>query len=188
MSTYDSVTDIGFEFVDGQENASGIQEVAYLIPVSWMETEAVPVPGGTTSAGIVTITADHVLKTAKAALEAQPLYGKSGFNFKLSGEECSKIFENDVEFMIPQITAKTLGGAAAIKNYRFIVLVRRVGQQTGFWQIGCKAMPAKVQDAAGGFGVGPTAEVGIKITLKAFDIVPVYDYQGELPVPAPVIP
>ncbi|MNL26539.1 hypothetical protein D3C87_1480680 [compost metagenome] len=72
----------------------------------------------------------------------------------------------------------------AIKNTRFLLLIRRPGQLTGYWQIGCKAMPCKVQDIAGGLGTGPTSEVGIKISLKAFDIVPMYDYQGEMPAPA----
>lgn len=184
MKDYLSITDINFEFEDGKENASGIQEQAYLIPVSAIATEGKPVAAGTTSESVVTIATPHILKAGKSAFEVQPLYTKSGVNTKLSGEELSKIFETDVEFMIPQLTAKSMGGAAAIKNTRFLVLTRRIGQQTGFWQVGSVAMPAKVQDIAGGFGVGPTAEVGLKITLKAFDIVPLYDYQEELPVPA----
>ncbi|KAA8483754.1 hypothetical protein BDE36_1782 [Arcticibacter tournemirensis] len=184
MQDYSNITPLAFEFTDGLENASGIQEQAYLIPLSFIQTEAKPVTNGTTPESLVAITTDHVLKAAKAPIEVQPLFNKSGSTTKLSGEELSKIFETDVELMIPQVTAKLIGGAAAIKNTRFILLIRRIGQTTGFWQIGCKAMPAKVQDIAGGFGVGPTAEVGLKITLKAFDVVPMYDYQGELPAPA----
>jgi hypothetical protein len=182
---YNSITDIGFDFQDGAENASGIQELAYLVRVSDIQTEGKPDPAGTTSASLATITVDHVLKAGKSAIQVQPFFGKSGNTFALEGEELSKIFGSNAELMIPQVSAKALGGAAAIKNTRFIVLVRRTGQNVGFWQIGSGAMPAKVQDAAGGFGVGPTAEVGIKITLKAYDIVPMYEYLGELPVPAP---
>lgn len=181
---YESITNLGFKFVDGQENPSGIQEQAYIIPISWILTEGKPTVS-TTALSVVTIADDHVLNVGKAAIEVQPLFSKSGATFKLSGEELSKIFESDTDLFVPQINAGALGSAAAIKNFRFMVLIRRVGQTTGFWQIGSKAMPAKVQDIPGGLGNGPTGEPGYRIQLKAFDIVPMYDYQGELPVPAP---
>ncbi len=139
-------------------------------------------PAANSASAIATIATSHALATGKTPILVNPLYGKSGVAFKLSGEELSKIFENDVELFIPQVSAALLGGAAAIKNMRFIVLVRRPGQLTGFWQIGTVGMPAKVQDIAGGFGTGPTGEVGLKIMLKAFDTVPMYEYTAELPV------
>ncbi|MNL18433.1 hypothetical protein D3C87_1395770 [compost metagenome] len=185
MRDYNSLTDVGFEFQDGLENPSGIQEQALLIRVSDIETEGKPIPEGTTMASLVTIATAHVLKAGKSALLVDLLYPKSGVPFKLSGEELSKIFETDPEIFIPQITANSIGGAVAIKNTRFILLVRRPGQNTGYWQIGCKAMSCKVQDIAGGLGTGPTAEVGYKISLKAFDVSPMYDYQAEIPAPAP---
>jgi hypothetical protein len=185
--SYDALTDIGFKFVDGAENASGMKEQAYLVPVSWIETEAVPVttPAPTTAKTIIAITGNHVLKDDKAPIAVQPLYTKSGSTFGLEGEELSKIAGSTIELFIPQINADVIGSVAAIKNYRFIVLFRRVGQTTGFWQIGSGEMPAKVENAEGGTGVGATAEVGVKITLKAYDFTPYYNYQGELPAPAP---
>lgn len=181
---YKTITDTKFEFEDGLENTAGIQELAYFIPISSIATEAVPV-NGTTASSIVTIPGNHVLKAGKAALIVNPLYGKSGVNSKLSGEELSKVFETDVELFVPQISASLLGGAVALKNMRGIILVRRPGQLTGFWQIGSKGMPAKVQDIPVGFGTGPTGEVGLKLMIKAFDITPFYEYTGELPIPAP---
>jgi len=181
MNDYKAITGLNFVFEDGLENASGIQEQAYLIPLSYLKTEGKPTPAGTTASSLATIAASHVLATGKAPILVNPLYNKSGVNSKLSGEELSKVFETDVEFFIPQISAALLGGAAAIKNMRFIVLVRRTGQATGFWQIGTVGMPAKVQDIAGGFGTGSTGEVGLKISLKAFDTVPMYEYTAELP-------
>jgi hypothetical protein len=184
MRDYANITDLGFEFVDGIENPSGLSEEAYLIRVSDIATEAVPSEVGTTAASIVTITGDHILKAAKAPIPVNILYGKSGSEFKLAGEELSKIFEHDTTFFVPQISAAVLGGAAAMKNSRFIILVKRPGQGIGFWQIGTKGMSAKPQDMSGGFATGPTGEVGIKLILKAFNLVPMYDYQGELPAPA----
>ena len=178
---YKAITGLGFGFEDGLENASGIQEQAYLTPVSHIKTEGKPVAVGTTTSSLATIATSHVLATGKSPILVNPLYNKSGVNSKLSGEELSKVFETDVEFFIPQISAALLGGAAAIKNMRFIVLVRRPGQSIGFWQIGTVGMPAKVQDIAVSFGTGPTGEVGLKITLKSFDIVPMYEYTAELP-------
>lgn len=181
MGQYDSITGLGLKFEDGDENASGIQEVAYLIPLSFFQT--LSKPGAlTTAASIATIVANHTLKTGKAPIEVHPLYNKSGSSFKLSGEEMSKLFESDVDFFIPQINAAALGSVTALKNYRFIILHRRVGQTAGFYQIGSKEMSAKVQDIAGGLGTGPTGEVGYRIQLKAFDVVPMYYYAGELPV------
>ncbi len=182
---YDSLTNLGFKFQDGLENPSGIQEIAYLIPVSWLATEGRPIDAPVSSSDLVKIMTDHVLLAGKAPIEAHPLFNKSGASFKLSGEELSKIFEKDADLFVPQISAESLGSAAAIKNFRFLALIRRPGQNAGFWQIGCKAMPAKVQDIPGGLGNGPTGEPGYRIQLKAFDIVPMYDYQGELPAPAP---
>ncbi len=182
MPDYKSITGLGLSFEDGLENASGIQEQAYLIPLSYIKTEGKPVTAGTTASALATIATSHVLATGKAPILVNPLYNKSGASTKLSGEELSKIFESDVELFIPQISAALLGSAAAIKNMRFIVLLRRAGQATGFWQIGTVGMPSKVQDIAGGFGTGPTGEVGLKISLKAFDTVPMYEYTGELPV------
>ena len=182
MADYKSTTGLSLAFEDGLENASGIQEIAYLLRVSDLKTEGKPTTAGGTASAIATISTAHALNTGKTPLLVNPLYGKSGSNFKLSGEELSKIFESDVELFIPQISAAILGTAAAIKNSRFIVLVRRPGQATGFWQIGSAGMPAKVQDITGGLSTGPTGEVGIKVSLKAFDIVPMYEYTGELPV------
>jgi hypothetical protein len=182
MQNYSSITGLGFQFEDGLENPSGIQEQAYLIPVSYIKTEGKPVAVATDAGSLATIAIAHVLAAGKAPILVNPLNGKSGANFKLSGEETSKIFETDPELFIPQISAATLGSAAAIKNMRFLLLVRRPGQDTGFYQIGTVGMPAKVQDMPGGLGVGPTGEVGIKITLKAFNTVAMYEYTAELPV------
>jgi hypothetical protein len=182
---YKTITDIKQEFEDGLENAPGIQELVYLIPISYILTEALPSAVGTTSASLVTISTNHVLKPAKAAILTTPIYNKSGVIWKLSGEELSKLFETDLTLGVPQVSAAQAGGAVAMKNMRYIALVRRPGQLVGFWQIGSKAMPLKVQDIAGGFGTGPTGEVGFTFTLKAFDVAAIYEYTGELPVPAP---
>jgi len=182
MRDYKNITNLGFEFVDGLENPSGIQEKAWLIPISWLQTEGKPVAEGTTAASIATIAVNHTLKSGKSPILVNALNSKSGSNFKLAGEELSKMFEDDSEFFIPQISADTIGGAAAIKNMRFMILMQRPGQLVGFWQVGTSGMSAKVQDIVGGLGTGSTSEVGLKISLKAFDVVPMYNYTGELPV------
>jgi hypothetical protein len=61
-------------------------------------------------------------------------------------------------------------------------LAATVGDTRAIWQIGPVGMSAKVQDMAGGLGTGATAEVGINISLKAFDVVPMFEYTGDLPV------
>ena len=182
MRNYDTITDLGFEFVDGIENPSGLSEQAFLVRASDIAVEAVPSAVGTTAASIVQIATSHTLKAGKKAIPVEILYGKSGAPFKLSGEELSKVFESDPVVFIPQLNAQTLGGAVVIKNSRYLVFVRRPGQLVGYWQIGSKGMTAKVQDIAGGFGSGATGEVGLMVSLKAFGTAPMYEYQGELPV------
>jgi hypothetical protein len=178
---YQTITALALQFQDGLENPSGLQEQGWLIPISAIKTEGIPVPAAT-AGSFATIGTSHILNTGKSPIPVSMLYAKSGVQFKLGGEELSKMFESDVELFIPQISANVLGSAAAIKNTRYILLLRRPGQLTGFWQIGTVGMSAKVQDIAGGFGTGPTGEVGIKVSLKSFDVIPMYEYTGDLPV------
>lgn len=178
---YDNINDLKAEFVDGHENPSGIGEIAYLIPVSWFETIQTPTNPATTSAGIVTITGDHVLKTGKTPIEVQALYEKSGASSTLEGEVLSKIFKTGVELFIPNATAQNLGTATAIKNYRFIVLIRRPDQESGFIQVGSKSIAAYVEGIDANLGTGPTGEVGIKITVGAYGKAPYLFYEGEIP-------
>lgn len=180
MRDYKNVTGLAFDFEEGLENASGIQEQAYLIPLSYLKTEAVPVTEGTTPESLITITGNHVLQTGKAPILCTPMFEKSGSEFDQVGEVGSALFEAPTTFFIPQISAKTIGGAVALKNFRGIVLFRRPGETTGFWQIGTKGMPAKNQKISGGFGTG-TGEVGVKMLVKSTDVTPYYKYDGELP-------
>lgn len=182
---YDNITDLKATFGDGSENPSGIDELAYLIPVSWLQSSAKPTPALTTAAGLVTITGNHVLKTGKNPIEVNALFQKSGATSALEGEPLSKIFKSGVELFIPQISADNLGTATAIKNYRFIVLIRRPDQDTGFLQIGSASLAAYVEAMDANLGVGPTGEVGIKITVGSYGKSPYFFYNGELPASAP---
>lgn len=182
---YENITDMKVAFVDGQENPSGVGELAYLIPYSWFETIQEPT-ASTTSSSIVTITADHVLKASKAPIEVQALYEKSGMTSALEGEILSKIFKTGVELFIPNHTAANIGTATALKNYRFILLIRRSDQNNGFLQIGSKSIAAYVEAIDANLGTGPTGEVGIKLTVGAYGKAPYLFYDGELPAPAPV--
>lgn len=182
---YDNITDLKAAFVDGQDNTSGISELAYFIPCSWFEDIKEPDPAATTAAGLVTITGNHVLKAGKTPIEIQPLFEKSGSTVAMEGEILSGIFNTGAEFFLPNINAANLGTARAIKNYRGIFLVRRIGQTTGFFQIGSKEIAAYVRNIEGGLGTGPTGEVGIKFTAGAYSLAPYFVYNGELPAPAP---
>lgn len=182
---YENITDLKASFADGQENPSGVGELAYLIPYSWFETIQEPA-ASTTSSSIVTITADHVLKAGKTPIEVQALFEKSGATSALEGEILSKIFKTGVELFIPNLNAQNLGTATAIKNYRFIVLIRRPDQSTGFLQVGSKSIAAYVEAIDANLGTGPTGEVGIKITVGAYGKAPYLIYEGDLPAPAPV--
>lgn len=180
--SYDNITDLKQEFVDGNENASGLQEIAYFIPLSWMSKIAKPVTDGTTAASIVEIEGDHEMETGKSPIKIQMLYSKSGAESALEGEELSKVFrQGPAEFFLPNINAGNLGTAAAIKNYRGIVLIKRIGG--GDWyQIGSEELAAQVVDGNVSFGVGPTGEVGIRTMFQAYSHTPFFVYKGELPV------
>jgi len=181
---YDNVTNLMAKFVDGEDNVSGIAELAYFIPYSWIEDMKDIDPEATTAEGVVTITGNHVLKAGKAPIEIQPLFEKSGSTFAMEGEVLSGIFNTGAEFFLPNINAGNLGTARAIKNYRGIFLIRRIGQNAGFYQIGSKDIAGYIRNAEGGLGVGPTGEVGVKFTAGAYGIAPYFLYMGELPAPA----
>ncbi|MDX3913781.1 MAG: hypothetical protein QHC79_09595 [Pseudosphingobacterium sp.] len=182
--SYDNITDLKMEFVDGIENTSGIQEVAYFIPLSWMATVAEPAEDGTTAASLVEITANHVMKAGKAPIELQPMFEKSGATGAMEGEILSGVMkQGPADFFLPNLTASSLGTAGALKNYRGIVLFKRIGGGD-FYQFGSKYLSAKVEAVVPNWGTGPTGEVGTKITFGAYGTMPAYIYKGELPVPA----
>src|SRR5690606_18280094 len=184
MRNYDNITDLAADFVDGFDNTSGIAEQAYFIPYSWFAEIKQPDAEATTAEGVVTITESHVLKEGKQPISIQPLFEKSGSTTALEGEVLSQIFNTGAEFFLPNVQAKNIGTARAIKNYRGIFLIRRIGQQEGFFQIGDKDIAAYIRNIEGGLGTGPTGEVGLKFTAGAYSLAPYYVYTGELPAPA----
>lgn len=179
---YDAITNMAMSFGDGGENPSGIAEIGYFIPLSWLQT--IQKPAGVTAEGLVQITTAHVLKAGKAPIAVTPMFEKSGINWKLAGEQLSKIFDTGAEVFVPNNSAAVLGTAGAIKNYRGIWLFGKADGSGQFWQVGSEALSAKVVDIAGGTGVGPTGEVGSKATIQAYGTMPVYSYEAELPAPA----
>ena len=180
MGAYDSLTNMALSFGEGNENPSGIGEQAFLIPLSWMATIQKPTIS-TTAQTLVTISGNHAMKLGKAPIPVVTLFDKSGINWKLAGEMLSKIFDNGVELFIPDNSVISLGTLSALKNYRFIVLLSKVDGSGNYFQIGSETISAKITDIAGGTGVGPTGEVGSKVTLQSFSPVPVYSYEGDLP-------
>lgn len=185
MSKYDNITDLAATFTDGDDNTSGIQELAYFIPHSWIAKYGKPDPAATTAEGLVTISEPHILKPDKFPILIEPMFEKSGSTFAMEGETLSGIFNTGAEFFLPNVNAKLLGSATAIKNYRGIFLVRRIGQDEGFWQIGSHKIASYVRNIEGGFGTGPTGEVGVKFTAGGYGVTPYYYYEAELPAPAP---
>lgn len=184
---YSNITDLKQTFVDGQENASGLQEKAYFIPLSWMSKVAKVAAEGTTAASVVEITESHEMMPGKQPIEFQMLYSKSGATAELEGEELSKVFrQGPAEFFLPNINAGNLGTAAAIKNYRGIVLIKRIGGGD-FYQIGSEELAAQVVSGNVSFGNGPTGEVGIRSAFQAYSAVPFYVYKGDLPGAVPEV-
>lgn len=182
---YDSITDTGLSFGDGNDNPSGVAEIGYFIPLAWFAVAGIkkPIPA-TTAGSLVTISTAHVLAAGKFAIPVMPLFSKSGITWKLAGEELSKIFEQGAEVFIPDNSVKSLGTAQAIKNYRGILLIGKNDGSGHFWQIGSEAISAKVMAADGGTGVGPTGEVGTKLTFQSHASQPVFVYTAGVPVPA----
>lgn len=181
MGKYDSFTGLELSFGDGNENPSGVAEIAYFIPFSWLATIAKPAANGTTAASLVQITTNHTMKSGKAPIKVIPMFDKSGITWKLAGEKLSKIFDQGAELFVPDNSVGSLGTAAALKNYRGILLVGKIDGSGKWWQIGSETIAATFTDIAGGTGIGPTGEVGSKATLQCYGIAPVYSYEGELP-------
>lgn len=180
MGQFDNITDMALTFGDGNNNPSGVAEVAFFIPLSWMKTIAKPVTG--TSAGsLVSITSNHLMKAGKAPILVNTLFDKSGLTWKLAGENLSKIFEQGGELFIPDNSVRSLGTASALKNYRGILLVGKIDGSGKYWQIGSELIAATITDIAGGTGTGPSGEVGSKVTVQSYSAVPVYSYEGDIP-------
>ncbi|WP_353183566.1 hypothetical protein [Parapedobacter lycopersici] len=184
MRDYDSITDLAASFKDGLDNGSGIQEIAYFIPRSWLTTIAAPDPAGTTAASLVEISGNHVLAAGKSPIRMEPLFDKSGLTGESVGEVLSSVFQTGAEFFFPQLSATVLGTAGAIKNYRGLILLKRMAG--GDWiQIGSEEILAKpIAGGAFGTGQGPTGEPGIRVNFQAHGNMPYYIYKGELPAPA----
>lgn len=87
-----------------------------------MQTIAKPVQGASADT-LVNITLDHVMKVGKSPIPVTPMLDNSGINWKLASETLSKIFEQGAELFIPDNSAQSLGTVAALKNYRFIILI-----------------------------------------------------------------
>lgn len=183
---YKNITNLALGFEDGIENASGIQEKIYFIPKSYFAEGGIAKPdlAGTTSESLVEITDDHVLLAGKAPIVLEPLYDKSGVAGDAQGEVLSGIFQSTLTAFMPQLTAKNLGSAGAIKNMRGIVLFKRVFGGD-FYQIGSEEILAKpIPGGTFGTGEGPTGEPGIRIQFQGFSHMPLFVYKGELPAPA----
>ena len=181
MPNYSNVVLNGFPHDDGAENPSGIQELAYLLLYRDILTLQEPV-ASTTEASLLTISTTHVMKTGKAPLTAEPVFEKSDFESMLEGEIYSKLFNPKLKFFLAQPVINAAGGFAAIKNARFIALFRRPGDTANFYQMGGKAMAAKIAEGGVKFGSGPTGEPGITFTLEAHSTMPFFYYTGTLPV------
>lgn len=182
--SYDTITNMGMSFGNGNENPSGVAEVGYFIPLAWFAAAGLKTPTeGTTAESLIEITANHVLAAGKSPIAVTPMFEKSGISWQLSGESLSKIFETGAEVFVPDNSAKSLGTAAAIKNYRGILLIEKGDGSGHFWQLGSEAFTAKVTNIAGGTGQGPTGEVGSRVTFQSFGKVPVFVYKGEVPAP-----
>lgn len=184
MGQYDAITNLGISFGDGNENPSGVAEIAFLIPLSWLKTEGKP-GAGTTAEDLVRITTNHAMQTGKAPIKVNPMYEKSGLTYALEGEVLSKIFSQGAELFVPDISLKSHGSLRAIKNYRFLVLIGKVDGSGHFWQIGDSFISAKISNIAGGTGQGPTGEVGSRITVQSYSVAPVYSYEGDIPPVGP---
>ncbi|RQO65086.1 hypothetical protein DBR40_24760 [Pedobacter sp. KBW01] len=183
---YGTITDLGLSFGDGNENPSGVAEHGFFIPLSFfVDGTGLKAPtAGTTAASLVEITGDHVLKAGKAPIPITPLFSKSGINWESVGEELSQIFQTGAEAFIPDNSSKSLGTGQAIKNYRGILLIGKNDGSNHFWQLGSQMIAAKVTKIQGGTGVGPTGEVGSKVTFQSHGAAPVYVYKGAVPAPA----
>lgn len=185
---YKSITDVALGFEDGLENASGIQEKAYFIPSSYIETYGKPDPAGTTAASLVTIVGNHVLKASKVPIALDVLFDKSGVNGSFDGEVLSGVFQATLECFMPQLSAQNLGSAGAIKNFRGILLFKRTFGGTDWLQIGSEEILARpIPGGTFGTGVGPTGEPGIRVNFQGHSHMPLFIYQGEFPA-APVAP
>jgi len=178
---YKNIVLTGLQFEDGALNTSGLQEDAYFIPYSYLQTIQEPVANGTSPASLIEIAGNHVLKAGKAPIPIFTLFEKSGMDSALTGEMFSKLFMAAAKFFQPQPTGENAANFAVMANMRGIVLIKRaIGGN--FIQIGAKGLTAKVKEGSVKFGDGPTGAPVVEFQIEAPSIMPFYVYKGELPV------
>ncbi|MES2810023.1 MAG: hypothetical protein V4619_15435 [Bacteroidota bacterium] len=179
--TYDGVTLTALSHVDGDENPSGVGELAYLMRYSDMATIQEPTIS-TSPESVLTISGTHTMKASKSPITCEPVFEKNDFESPLQGEVYSKIWNPKLTLFMAQPSIAAAGGISALKNARLIALFRRPGQTTNYQQIGGKAMAAKIAEGSVKFGKGPTGEPGIMFVLEAHSTQPFYYYTGTVPV------
>lgn len=184
--SYDTITNIGMNFGDGGENASGVAEVGYFIPLSWFaaSTGLKAPTESTTAASLIEIATSHVLAAGKYPIPVTPLFEKSGVNWALTGDVLSKIFEQGATCFVPDNSSTSLGSALALKNYRGILLIKKNDGSGDFWQLGSADISCKVENIAGGTGEGPSGAPGSLVTFKCYGKAPVFIYKGDVPATA----
>ena len=178
---YETITDAKLDFQDFQENPSGIEEAAYIIPISWLATEQTTTPS-TTAASLVEIATAHIMMAGKTPIQVTPLFENSSAKSDSAGQMLSKMFKPGAKFFLPQVSAQNLGTVTMLKSVRCLVLIKRANGGD-FIQIGTGKLAAYVMSASVDLGEGVEGKVGttLEIAVSASK-VPFYIYKGVLPV------
>lgn len=179
---YENITDTVLTDSDNCENASGIAETAYFFKRNAFKKIAVPT-AGTTAASLVTITDAHELVPNAKPIVMYPLFQKSGGGATTEGEITSLVDHGTLDFFIPSMSVGNIGTAMTMKNMRGIVFFKEIGG-THLWQFGNEEIFATVTKIDKNFGVGPTGEKGIKVTVEVYGKSAFWKYGNEIPVPA----
>lgn len=177
---YTNIVNAGLTHNDGLDNAAGLQENALIILINDLKTEAVPDPAAVTPAGLITIAGDHKLNVGATPIPCFSITEKSDLEATLVGEIYSMTNETSVTLFIPQTSASNVGQFSRLKNARMMVLIGAIGE-SGYLQIGTKALSGKVKSGSVKRGKGPTGEKGITLTVNAYSVHPYYQYNGAIP-------
>lgn len=156
---------LSIEF-EGEDNLPGIAR-AYIVPVSEIDTEAVPTATPSTALEKITIIGSHVLATGKYFVKLYSTLGKGNLKFEAKGSRDFENFEISGTLFYPSTKSEALAFSSAILGQDLIIMLEENSDSDHFLQVGTVKLPARIV-SMGDWGTELNGEKGITLTIGAF--------------------
>ncbi|HNX87694.1 MAG TPA: hypothetical protein PKH58_01315 [Paludibacteraceae bacterium] len=171
------------EWLDGQINPSGIKNIVYFAPKSWIKTiPRVTTPVATSTENVV-VSGDFIMESGKTFLRLYSTQGKGKVSWEPSGEKDHKIFLNKGIFSFPDISVAARSMAKQLINSNVVIIVPLPHEtEKRYIMLGDADYDVTVS-IKGDSGDKPGSEKGITFEVEAPCTTPLPGYAGELVLP-----